>query len=175
MPKKLAIPAKLQPWIEARRKLNLSHAHIQMARELGFNPKKLGQLNNHSQEPWKLPLPDFIVELYRKQYGKKQPDIVRSIEETVAEKQAMPLMFEELCDTTTRSAPRSMSDCIVCGKKSFFLLGDHYGQKIIAETKDEQASSREPAILQRRHIQCEELSAARHNLLWPQQVFQKRL
>ena len=88
MPKKLAIPAKLQPWIEARRKLNLSHAHIQMARELGFNPKKLGKLNNHSQEPWKLPLPNFIEELYRKQYGKKQPDIVRSIEEMVAEKQA---------------------------------------------------------------------------------------
>ena len=88
MPKKLAIPAKLQPWIEARRKFNLSHAHIQMARELGFNPKKLGQLNNHNQEPWKLPLPDFIVKLYLKQYGKQRPDIVRSIEEMVAEKQA---------------------------------------------------------------------------------------
>ena len=88
MPKKLTIPAKLQPWIEARRKFNLSHAHIQMARELGFNPKKLGQLNNHNQEPWKLPLPDFIVKLYLKQYGKQRPDIVRSIEEMVAEKQA---------------------------------------------------------------------------------------
>ena len=88
MPKKLVIPAKLQPWIEARRKFNLSHAHIQMARELGFNPKKLGKLNNHNQEPWKLPLPDFIVELYHKKYGKKRPDIVRSIEEMVAEKQA---------------------------------------------------------------------------------------
>jgi hypothetical protein len=40
----------LQPWIDARRKFRLSHAHVQMARELGLNPKKLGKLNNHPQE-----------------------------------------------------------------------------------------------------------------------------
>lgn len=88
MPKKLVIPAKFQPWIEARRKFNLSHAHIQMARELGFNPKKLGKLNNHDQQPWKLPLPDFIAKLYLKNFGKQRPDIVHSIEEMVAAKQA---------------------------------------------------------------------------------------
>ena len=39
MPKNGFIPNKLRPWIEARKKYHLSHAQIQMARELGLNPK----------------------------------------------------------------------------------------------------------------------------------------
>jgi hypothetical protein len=82
------IPQKLKPWIEARKKYRLSHAHIQMARELGLNPKKFGSLANHKQEPWKLPLPDFIEELYFKHFNKECPDTVRSIEKMVKEKAA---------------------------------------------------------------------------------------
>src|ERR1700722_5595023 len=63
------IPANLQPWIDARRRFHLSHEHVQMARELGMNPKKLGKLDNHDQEPWKLPLPEFIRKLYSKRFG----------------------------------------------------------------------------------------------------------
>ena len=48
------IPANLQPWIDARRKFRLSHEHVQMARELGMNPKKLGKLDNHDQEPGRI-------------------------------------------------------------------------------------------------------------------------
>jgi Putative transposase len=40
---------------------HLSDVHIQMARELGLNPKKFGGLANHRQEPWKLPLPEGSV------------------------------------------------------------------------------------------------------------------
>src|SRR5580693_5775132 len=79
--------AKLQAWIQARRKHGLSHEHIQMARELGMNPKKLGGLDNHRQEPWKAPLPIFIESLYFKRFGKRRPDVVRTIEETVAAQQ----------------------------------------------------------------------------------------
>jgi len=50
-----SIPVHLQAWIEARRYRRLSHAQVQMARELGMNPKKLGKQDNHRQEPWKLP------------------------------------------------------------------------------------------------------------------------
>jgi hypothetical protein len=82
------IPLDLQPWIEARNRFRLSHAHVQMARELGLNPKKLGNLANRDQEPWKLPLRDFIVKLYMKRFGRARPEIIRSIEETVAAKQA---------------------------------------------------------------------------------------
>ena len=59
-----------------------------MARELGMNPKKLGKLDNHDQEPWKLPLPEFIWKLYSKRFGKERPDAVRSIEDMVVAKQA---------------------------------------------------------------------------------------
>jgi hypothetical protein len=72
---------KLQPWIDARRRHHLSHAQVQMARELGLNPVKLGKLDNHKQEPWKLPLPQFIEELYRKRFGRAAPAVVISVEE----------------------------------------------------------------------------------------------
>lgn len=72
---------KLQAWIDARTRHHLSHAQGQMARELGMNPAKLGKLDNHRQEQWKLPLPQFIEELYFKRFGKTAPDRVLSIEE----------------------------------------------------------------------------------------------
>jgi hypothetical protein len=72
---------KFQAWIDARKKYHLSHTHIQMARELGMNPKKFGKIANHKQEPWKVPLPEFIQTLYFKRFGKNQPDEVKSIEQ----------------------------------------------------------------------------------------------
>ena len=88
MPKPGFIPQKLRPWIEARRRFNLSHAQIQMARELGLNPKKFGGMANHKQELWKMPLPRYIEYLYKKHMGKEVPDDVRSIEVKVREKRA---------------------------------------------------------------------------------------
>ncbi|OHD74919.1 MAG: hypothetical protein A2177_11135 [Spirochaetes bacterium RBG_13_68_11] len=70
-----------QAWIDARNRHHLSHAQVQMARELGMNPANLGKLDNHKQEPWKLPLPRFIEELYLKRFGRTAPDAVMSIEE----------------------------------------------------------------------------------------------
>jgi hypothetical protein len=77
------VPEKYLPWIEARKRLHLSDAHIQMARELGLNPKKFGSLADTKQEPWKLPLPEFIEELYSKRFRKSRPKNVRSIEQMV--------------------------------------------------------------------------------------------
>lgn len=74
---------KLQPWIDARRRFKLSHAHIQMARELGMNPKKFGDLANEKQEPWKVPLQEFIVKCYFKRFNRSEPTEVRSIEELI--------------------------------------------------------------------------------------------
>jgi fructose-1,6-bisphosphatase len=78
-------PEKYLPWIEARRRFHLSHAHIQMARELGQNPKKFGGLANTKQEPWKLPMPEFIEELYFKHFKKRRPENVRFIEQMVSD------------------------------------------------------------------------------------------
>jgi len=81
MPRAGFIPNKLKPWIEARERFHLSHAQVQMARELGMNPKKLGKSANHRQEPSKLPLPQFIELCYEKQFHRKQPQDIRAIEE----------------------------------------------------------------------------------------------
>ncbi len=54
--------------------------HIQMARELGLNPKKFGSLDNHHQQQWKVPLPQFIENIYFKSFKKEAPDQVVSIE-----------------------------------------------------------------------------------------------
>jgi hypothetical protein len=46
-----------------------------------MNPKGLGSLDNHRQQPWKAPLPEFIEHLYEKRFGRARPDEVVSIEE----------------------------------------------------------------------------------------------
>jgi hypothetical protein len=86
MPKK--IPADLQIWIDARKRFRLSHMHVQMARELGMNPKKFGGLANHRQEPWKMPLPEFIKHLYFKRFAKPVPERVIAIEQLFHEIEA---------------------------------------------------------------------------------------
>lgn len=75
------IPERFQVWIDARKRHHLSHAHIQMAREMGLNPTKFGKIDNHRQQPWKVPLPEFLEDLYFKRFGKWRPDEVVSIEE----------------------------------------------------------------------------------------------
>lgn len=57
-----------QAWQIAKKKYRLSDITIQMARELGLNPNKLGKIANHKQEPWKEPLPHFIRTLYEKKF-----------------------------------------------------------------------------------------------------------
>ncbi len=82
----MAIPEKYRVWIEARKRHHLSHAQVQMARELGFNPKKLGRIDNHKQEPWKDPLPVFIQDLYFERYKRALPLKVLSMEDWAREK-----------------------------------------------------------------------------------------
>lgn len=81
--KKIRPDQKMQAWIDARKRHHLSHAQVQMARELGMNPKKLGKKDNHDQEPWKMPLRQYIKHLYFKRFGTQRPDVVLSIEEKV--------------------------------------------------------------------------------------------
>jgi hypothetical protein len=85
MAKKKTDP-KLEAWIAARKRHHLSHAHVQMARELGLNPAKLGKIDNHHQEPWKSPLPEFIESLYGRRFGRLRPENVLSLEELARER-----------------------------------------------------------------------------------------
>ena len=78
-----AIPRSLQPWFEARRRFNLSHATVQMARELGLNPKKFGSLADTKASPWKAPLAEFIAHCYYKAHKRHSPEVVRSLEQVI--------------------------------------------------------------------------------------------
>jgi len=67
-----------EEWIKAKKLYHLKDMHIQMARDLGMNPKKIGSLANHKQEKWKAPLSEFIEDIYFKHCKKgalqKYPD-----------------------------------------------------------------------------------------------------
>jgi hypothetical protein len=97
---------KWRPWIDARRNHHLSHAHIQMARELGMNPRKFGGLDNHRQERWKAPLPIFIESLYFKRFGKQRPDAIKTIEEIAAGQRAK----QDARKATRQSGPAGSSE-----------------------------------------------------------------
>jgi hypothetical protein len=64
----------------------LSDAQIQMARQLGMNPNILGSLTNHKQEMWKLPLPQYIENLYQQRFGNELSNDVKPQEVRDAEK-----------------------------------------------------------------------------------------
>ena len=83
--KKKSISSKLQIWLEARKKYRLTDTQIQMARELGLNPRKFGGYANHRQESWKRPLGEYIEHLCSKRFKKTKPERVLSIEEQAEE------------------------------------------------------------------------------------------
>lgn len=87
MTKKNKAPEKYQIWIDVRKRYCLSNVHIQMARELGMNPKKFGKIANEKQEPWKAPLPAFIEHIYLKRFGRDRPADVKCIEEILRSKE----------------------------------------------------------------------------------------
>jgi hypothetical protein len=99
----MPIPSKLQPWFEARQRFRLSHAHIQMARELGLNPRKIVSLATRQQEPWKQPLAEFIAHCYSKRFGRTAPEHEQSLEEVV--KHAEGRRSEQRERKTNRAGP----------------------------------------------------------------------
>ncbi len=82
-------PDRWSAWIEARRRYGLSHAQIQMARELGMNPLHLEGLAGRHVDAWKASLPQFIENLYWKNFGRKSPTEVLSIEQMVRQDQSL--------------------------------------------------------------------------------------
>ena len=109
MAKKKLSP-KYQVWIDARKRFHLSHAHIQMAREIGLNPEKLGKLANHDQEPWKEPLPDYIETLYQKHFKKDPLDTALSIEQIVNEKKGKRVERKERKRREAEEAQVALND-----------------------------------------------------------------
>lgn len=79
--------AILEKWGVAQKKHRLSDKHVQMARELGLNPDKLGKIDNHQQETWKAPLSQFIEEIYFKRFKRETPETVKPLKLIIAEQE----------------------------------------------------------------------------------------
>ena len=73
--------AILEKWMAAQKRHHLSDKQVQMARELGLNPDKLGKIDNHRQEPWKAPLPQFIESIYFKRFKREEPETARPLKQ----------------------------------------------------------------------------------------------
>lgn len=71
----------IEKWIEAQKRHRLSDCQVQMARELGFKPDSLRKIDNHKQELWKAPFPDYIESLYEKRFKRTHPLIVKSLKQ----------------------------------------------------------------------------------------------
>lgn len=79
--------AILEKWMVAQKKHRLSDKHVQMGRELGLNPDKLGKIDNHKQETWKAPLPQFIEEIYYKRFKREVPETIKPLKQIMAEQE----------------------------------------------------------------------------------------
>ncbi|MGB7327512.1 MAG: hypothetical protein WBD31_21730 [Rubripirellula sp.] len=83
------IPNKFKPWIAIRKKFGLSHTHVQMARELGMDIKRIRQpAKPDPNMPGRLPLNKYIEKLYFDRFEKTEPDDVKSMEDLAAEHMA---------------------------------------------------------------------------------------
>lgn len=77
--------AILEKWMVAQKRHRLSDKQVQMARELGLNPDKLGKIDNHKQETWKAPLPQFIEDIYFKRFKREEPETVKPLKQILGE------------------------------------------------------------------------------------------
>lgn len=87
--------AILEKWMVAQKRHRLSDKQVQMARELGLNPDKLGKIDNHKQEPWKAPLPQFIEHIYFKRFKREEPDTVKPLKQILKEMETKKKLQKE--------------------------------------------------------------------------------
>jgi len=56
-------------WIEAKKKCRLNNEDVRMAKELGLNPVKLIKNIPSKSQPWKLPVKQWLYEIYEKHHA----------------------------------------------------------------------------------------------------------
>lgn len=87
--------AILEKWMVAQKRHRLSDKQVQMARELGLNPDKLGKIDNHRQESWKAPLPQFIENIYFKRFRREEPETVKPLKQILKEMETRKKLQKE--------------------------------------------------------------------------------
>lgn len=63
---------KPELWAEAKKKCRLNENDIRKAKELGLNPKSLIKNIPNPKEQWKLPVKDWIHEMYEERQRKQK-------------------------------------------------------------------------------------------------------
>lgn len=63
---------KSELWAEAKKKCRLNENDIRMAKEMGLNPKSLIKNIPNPKEQWKLPVKDWIHEMYEDRQRKQK-------------------------------------------------------------------------------------------------------
>lgn len=79
------IAHKFKPWIALRQIHRLSHAHVQMAREMQMDPRGLHLSVKRDDPLGKLPYEEMIEALYKKQFGRDRPEEIKTVEQMAAE------------------------------------------------------------------------------------------
>ena len=67
-------------WIEAKRRCRLNDNDIQIAKELGLNPRSLIKNIPSKTEQWKLPVKDWIRQMYQKRQEKSERKKARKVQ-----------------------------------------------------------------------------------------------
>lgn len=65
---------KPELWAEAKKKCRLGVKEIEMAKEMGLNPSSLIKNIPNPKEQWKLPVKDWIHEMYEERQRKRKGD-----------------------------------------------------------------------------------------------------
>lgn len=60
-------------WVEAKRKCRLNAEEVQMAKEMGLNPKSLIKNIPAKNEQWKTPVKIWIRDMYAERFGRTRP------------------------------------------------------------------------------------------------------
>jgi hypothetical protein len=103
-----------EAWSNTKRICQLNDRHVEMARALGMNPRKLPGLRPSPQERWKLPVGEFIEERYRKRFGGDPPDHHPDVPDPGSRKPAPPQR-----DT---HAPERLSHAAQAGELVCYLM-----------------------------------------------------
>lgn len=73
---------KSEAWADAKKRCRLNAGDIRMAKELGMTPKSLIKNIPSKKQQWKMPVKDWIRELYSEKFG----ELI--VSETVPQKDA---------------------------------------------------------------------------------------
>lgn len=79
---------QLQLWVRVKRQGALTDAHVQMARELGMNPRRLIESQSKTQGLTQKPLGQCIEGLYFKRFKRPLPDAVAPLRQLLHDARA---------------------------------------------------------------------------------------